>query len=165
VLPYEDPQGGRPLALVVEDADQPGLRDRCSVITIAGAWRVIATMNVFEKSLLFEQSFALMRLFAFIEVPTPSPEVYQTLVRQQLANDDTAMQECTQRVVMALLALRSVKELGPALSSNGPVRAPRVSEPTLRTISERSWPRYGPSEAVAPSRILHRDGRGARSAI
>jgi len=60
-------------------------------------------------------SFALMRRFAFIEVPAPADDVYRALVRQQLANDDTALRQRVERVVMPLLALRSVKELGPAL--------------------------------------------------
>jgi MoxR-like ATPase len=115
VLPYEDPDTGKPLALAVEGTDRPDLHDRCSVITIPSTWRVIATMNVFDKSLLFEMSFALMRRFAFIEVPAPSNEVYQALIRQQLANDDTTTQQRVERVVMPLLGLRSVKELGPAL--------------------------------------------------
>lgn len=31
-------------------------------------WRVIGTMNVYDKSSLFNLSFALMRRFAFIEI-------------------------------------------------------------------------------------------------
>lgn len=115
VLPYRDPRSDKPLALAVEGADPLRLHDRCSVITIPSSWRVIATMNVFDKLLLFEMSFALMRRFAFIEVPAPSGNVYQTLIHQQLANDDTTLQEHVERVVMPLLALRSIKELGPAL--------------------------------------------------
>jgi MoxR-like ATPase len=115
VLPYQDPDSGKPIALAIADADPPGLRDRCSVITVPASWRVIATMNVFDKSLLFEMSFALMRRFAFIEVPAPADDVYRALIRQQLANDDTALQQHVERVVMPLLALRGVKELGPAL--------------------------------------------------
>jgi hypothetical protein len=72
-------------------------------------------MNVFDKSLLFEMSFALMRRFAFIEVPAPSDDVYQLLIREQVANDDTTLQRHVERVVIPLLALREVKELGPAL--------------------------------------------------
>ena len=37
-------------------------------------------MNVFDKSLLFEMSFALMRRFAFIEVPSPSHEMFVELI-------------------------------------------------------------------------------------
>jgi MoxR-like ATPase len=115
VLPYEDPERRKPLALAIEGAEPPGLHTSCSVIEIPRTWRIIATMNVFDKSLLFEMSFALMRRFAFIEVPAPSNDVYRALVRQQVANDDTTLQQRVEQVVMPLLALRSVKELGPAL--------------------------------------------------
>ena len=37
-------------------------------------------MNVFDKNLLFEMSYALMRRFAFIEVGTPSEEAYRRLL-------------------------------------------------------------------------------------
>ena len=43
-------------------------------------WRIIATMNVFDKNLLFDMSYALMRRFAFIEVGTPSDEAYEKLL-------------------------------------------------------------------------------------
>jgi MoxR-like ATPase len=115
VLPYEDPESGKPLALAVEGTDRPDLHDRCRVIQIPSTWRVVATMNVFDKSLLFEMSFALMRRFAFIEVPAPADDIYQALIRQQLANDDTTLQRRVERILMPLLALRKVKELGPAL--------------------------------------------------
>ena len=45
---------------------------RRDVLEIPQSWRIIATMNVFDKTLLFEMSFALMRRFAFVEVPSPS---------------------------------------------------------------------------------------------
>jgi len=35
-------------------------------------WRIIATMNTFDKSSLYEMSYAFMRRFAFIPVNTPS---------------------------------------------------------------------------------------------
>ncbi len=40
-------------------------------------WRVIGTMNVYDKSSLFNLSFALMRRFAFIEIDVPDHQIYQ----------------------------------------------------------------------------------------
>lgn len=37
-------------------------------------WRMIGTMNTFDKAALYQLSYAFMRRFAFIEVPTPSSE-------------------------------------------------------------------------------------------
>jgi hypothetical protein len=41
--------------------------------------------DVFDKTLLFEMSFALMRRFASIEVASPSDSVFQSLIEQQAA--------------------------------------------------------------------------------
>jgi hypothetical protein len=59
----------------------PGRRapDETDVIRVPANWRIIATMNVFDKNLLFDMSYALMRRFAFIEVGTPD-EAYETLL-------------------------------------------------------------------------------------
>ena len=49
-------------------------------IRVPASWRIIATMNVFDKNLLFDMSYALMRRFAFIEVGTPPDEAYEKLL-------------------------------------------------------------------------------------
>ena len=72
-------------------------------------------MNVFDKSLLFEMSFALMRRFAFIEVPSPAPAVFQDLWRshlQALEHDD---RDRVSAVLTGLLSLREIKDIGPAV--------------------------------------------------
>jgi len=72
-------------------------------IRVPASWRIIATMNMFDKNLLFEMSFALMRRFTFIEVPSP---------------DETAFRELLEgpgEEVADLLPLRALKDLGPAI--------------------------------------------------
>ena len=69
VLPYEDPHTGRRIMLCPAKADGRNRAEGYERILIPENWRIVATMNVFDKSLLFEMSFALMRRFAFIEVP------------------------------------------------------------------------------------------------
>ena len=67
-------------------------------------------MNVFDKSLLFEMSFALMRRFAFIEVASPDLKVFEELI------DDSAKGEAkAATLAKQLLALRDIKDLGPAV--------------------------------------------------
>ena len=46
-------------------------------IRVPASWRIMATMNMFDKNLLFEMSFALMRRFAFIEVPSPDAQAFR----------------------------------------------------------------------------------------
>src|SRR5689334_19399050 len=77
---------------------------------IPPTWRVIATMNVFDKSLLFEMSFALMRRFAFVEVPSPSRAVFEDLIEREAEGDTVAANLATQ-----FLRLGDHKVVGPAV--------------------------------------------------
>lgn len=107
VLPYEDPEELRPIALVPEGE---ATLEKYTNIEIPESWQLIATMNVFDKSLLFEMSYALMRRFAFIEVPAPDDDVYRDLILDQAGGHEDA-----RTVAERLLSLRAVKELGPAM--------------------------------------------------
>jgi MoxR-like ATPase len=110
VLPYHraDASPDEPLVLLPEGAENPVPNG--DVLEIPQQWRVIATMNVFDKSLLFEMSFALMRRFAFIEVASPSETVFQALIDRETAGDSRAA-----TLAKELLSLRAIKDLGPAV--------------------------------------------------
>ena len=109
VLPYERPNsGGKPLTLVPAGATAPNID--ADFLEIPQSWRIIATMNVFDKSLLFEMSFALMRRFAFVEVASPSLAVFEGLIDRE-AGGEKAPADLAKR----LLDLRTLKDLGPAV--------------------------------------------------
>jgi MoxR-like ATPase len=110
VLPYHRPEAGTetPLVLTPEGTDSP--IDNGDILEIPQQWRVIATMNVFDKTLLFEMSFALMRRFAFIEVPSPSKAVFEALIDRE-AGGEAEPANLTKR----LLDLRDLKDVGPAV--------------------------------------------------
>ncbi|WP_239523891.1 AAA family ATPase [Geodermatophilus normandii] len=112
-LPYEDEETGKPIAIAMQN-DLNYSDDEYSVVRIPEPWRIVATMNVFDKSLLFEMSFALMRRFAFIEVPAPSEDVYGKLWASVLDQMDQAMADDASTVLSGLLAVRKIKEIGPA---------------------------------------------------
>jgi MoxR-like ATPase len=114
VLPYEDADSGKPIAVVVHD-DSHYDEDEYGLIRIPVGWRIIATMNVFDKSLLFEMSFALMRRFAFIEVPAPGESVYRELWSPALTDLDPRVAADVDQVLNGLLSLRSIKQVGPAV--------------------------------------------------
>lgn len=44
------------------------------------SWRLIGTMNTFDKSSLFQLSYALMRRFAFVEVPAPNNALMEDIL-------------------------------------------------------------------------------------
>jgi len=81
-LPYTHPGSGKAVMLRIEVDERPP--EDPEIVVIPQSWRLIATMNVFDKSLLFQMSFALMRRFAFIEVPAPADTIYHTLVANHL---------------------------------------------------------------------------------
>jgi MoxR-like ATPase len=101
VLPYKRKGQSRPLAIVPAGVEPPEDTD---IIRVPANWRIIATMNVFDKNLLFEMSYALMRRFAFIEVGTPPDNAYRKL----LSGPGGA-------TVVKLLPLRQLTDLGPAV--------------------------------------------------
>ena len=114
-LPYAWPDSERlirilPASSYVEDQSA----SPSDIIQVPEGWRMIATMNVFDKSLLFEMAFALMRRFAFIEVAAPQNSTFESLIRREalIADGDP---EIVFGIIASLLKLRSVKELGPAL--------------------------------------------------
>ena len=100
VLPFKRLGQAHPLSLVPSGVAPP---DDTDPIRVPANWRIIATMNVFDKNLLFEMSYALMRRFAFIEVGSPSEEAYRALLQGQ------------GEIVGRLLGLREFTDLGPAV--------------------------------------------------
>ncbi len=100
VLPFKRIGRTDPVALVPAGVDAPPDTD---VIRVPASWRIIATMNVFDKNLLFEMSYALMRRFAFVEVTSPAESVFQSLLSG------------SHPVVVDLLLLRRFRDFGPAL--------------------------------------------------
>ena len=100
VLPFKRSGRSEPVALVPSGVEAPPETD---VIRVPASWRIIATMNVFDKNLLFEMSYALMRRFAFVEVTSPDEDVF----RELLADHHDAVTD--------LLLLRRFRDLGPAV--------------------------------------------------
>ena len=74
------------------------------------AMRIVATINVFDKRVLFEMSYALMRRFAFIEVPSPSDTVFEELIELWAEESEQAVD-----VTKDLLSVRQIKDIGPAV--------------------------------------------------
>src|SRR5689334_7642723 len=100
VLPFKRKGQPNPISLVPSGVEPP---EKTDAIRVPANWRIIATMNVFDKNLLFDMSYALMRRFAFIEVGTPSDAAYEQLLQGP------------GEVVARLLCLRKFTNLGPAV--------------------------------------------------
>jgi MoxR-like ATPase len=100
VLPFKRKGTLNPISLVPAGVEPP---EKTDVIRVPANWRIIATMNVFDKNLLFDMSYALMRRFAFIEVGTPPDDAYVKLLQGP------------GEIVARLLTLRQFTDLGPAV--------------------------------------------------
>ena len=113
VLPFKRKGTPNPLSIVPAGVEPPPNTD---VIRLPSKWRIVATMNVFDKNLLFEMSYALMRRFAFIEVGAPDDESYRRLLDGPGA------------IVGQLLCLRKFTDLGPAVYLDAAKYAARRSQ-------------------------------------
>jgi MoxR-like ATPase len=113
VLPFKRSGRAQPISLVPPGVDAPADTD---AIKLPASWRILATMNVFDKNLLFEMSYALMRRFAFVEVTSPDEEAYESLL------------EGPGDIVRELLPLRRFRDLGPAVYIDAAKFAARRAE-------------------------------------
>lgn len=100
VLPYKRAGQGKALSIVPQGSETPVDTDP---LRVPASWRIIATMNMLDKNLLFDMSYALMRRFTFIEVGCPPTEVYEQLLTGPA------------KIVTAFLPFRDIKDLGPAI--------------------------------------------------
>ena len=113
VLAHRRNSLGRPLSIVPAGVDVP---HGTEAIRVPAHWRIIATMNDFDKESLHGLSHALMRRFAFVEVLAPDDD------------DIAAMIAGPGDVVAPLIALRRIRELGPALFLDAAAFAARRGE-------------------------------------
>jgi CHAT domain-containing protein/MoxR-like ATPase len=85
-------------------------------------WRILATMNVYDKSYLFAMSFAFMRRFAFVDVELPDQTTYKDLI-ERWSGPETLLQTQPVRDMLAKLremlkdgnSLMNCRALGPAI--------------------------------------------------
>ncbi|KUP08445.1 hypothetical protein Q75_02800 [Bacillus coahuilensis p1.1.43] len=80
-----------------------------STYYIGQNWRVIGTMNTFDKNSLFAFSYAFMRRFAFIEIPIPNLTYYSSLI-----NASTNLTQGNKAFLYRLVEV-TPKPLGPAI--------------------------------------------------
>jgi len=87
-------------------------------------WRVVGTMNVYDKSNLFNLSFAFMRRFAFVDLDLPPSETYEGLIdiwlkASRLPPGEGGPAATLRQALLRLLApdnaLMTCRELGPAI--------------------------------------------------
>ena len=79
-LPFKKRKDGQLLDVVLgATAEAEGVFS----IPLWDEWRILGTMNTFDKASLFQLSYAFMRRFAFVEVPIPTRVQYQSILRRK----------------------------------------------------------------------------------
>jgi energy-coupling factor transporter ATP-binding protein EcfA2 len=89
-LPFTVEVDGHDKTIRIVQSEGPST---ASVYRVNESWRMIGTMNTWDRDVLFDMSFALKRRLAIIEVPAVSPkDVAQIVVASHLDNADLAQQ-------------------------------------------------------------------------
>jgi 5-methylcytosine-specific restriction enzyme B len=87
--------------------------DRAGPYTLTPSWRLIGTLNVSDKTTLFQLSFAFLRRFAIVDVPLPPEGAYRALFTGACA--DVAEPTRTQIVDAGIKLAFGRRQLGPAI--------------------------------------------------
>jgi MoxR-like ATPase len=109
VTPFMESRGDdeRFAAIVPEGVAAPA---DTHVHRVPGTWRLVATMNERDRDLLFDLSEALLRRFAIIEVPPPSPALWGELLDAKGRIPDKQLDAAINQLVAM-----NAKPLGPAV--------------------------------------------------
>lgn len=118
-LPYK--RGGEEIEIVPAGSAEGPLEEHRYVVP--ASWRIFATMNSYDKTSLYELSYAFMRRFAFIHVDAPEipadPDASAELVRSYaevwgIDGDDAILRDVG-RIWFAVNAIEDGREIGPAI--------------------------------------------------
>lgn len=116
VLPFTD-QNDRDITVYGSELD-PSTTVYSNEYVVPSEWRLLATMNTFDKSSLYDLSYALSRRFAYIHVPSPSKEdIDRDLVESYVGCWDGIEPNDTEleAVVDLWETIQNERPLGPAI--------------------------------------------------
>ncbi|WP_137288118.1 MrcB family domain-containing protein [Natronorubrum halophilum] len=116
-LPFET--NDKPIRLVGDPALNDELELESNRYFIPADWRLIGTMNTYDKTSLYQLSYAFMRRFAFIPVPVPDEKEINGALIQEYAEawfDTTTLDDETAENVATLwIRINEVRSVGPAI--------------------------------------------------
>ena len=120
VLPFQlqSKVGSKDIVLQYGEPDDKNDIDLDATYCMPEDWRIIGTMNVFDKNTLYDLSYAFMRRFAFIYVDVPDPNKDADAITKYLKcwfdeeDSNPELKDCT---VNLWKAVSSVRKIGPAI--------------------------------------------------
>jgi hypothetical protein len=82
----------------------------CTTYFIGKNWRILSTMNTYDKNSLFALSFAFMRRFSLVNIPVPSLEHFTSLIEDKIPKELSIIKES-----LLTLIKSSPKAIGAAI--------------------------------------------------
>lgn len=101
----------RPIKIALSDKNDSYFDQETNTYWVGKNWRILATMNVYDKDYLYDLSYAFMRRFAFIDVDLPNEKDYEKLIDEWCENLNSKHQEN----IKDLLELNQYRKIGPAI--------------------------------------------------
>lgn len=129
-LPFRRREGDKLLPVLLG----AGADDTTFAIRVPPDWRLIGTMNTFDKASLYQMSFAFMRRFAFIDLPVPDTEDYRTIIRDAATGTPAGSRGDD---VLRLLESTFAPDSGKGLDGLGLAVGPAIAIDAVRYAKER----------------------------
>ena len=123
VLPFQlqSKVGSKDIVLQYGEPDDKNDIDLDATYCMPEDWRIIGTMNVFDKNTLYDLSYAFMRRFAFIYVDVPDPNNDADAITEFTEylkcwfDEEDPNPELKDWTVHLWKAVSSVRKIGPAI--------------------------------------------------
>lgn len=109
-LPYKA-KNGESIKIQSTDSNSSYYQEETATYFVGKNWKILATMNIYDKDSLFEMSYAFMRRFAFIKLDLPNDSDFEDLIDIWADQLDLYYRDN----LKYLLTLNSYREIGPAI--------------------------------------------------
>jgi MoxR-like ATPase len=103
---------GKPVRIENTNQNISYFDENTSTYKVGKNWRILATMNVFDKDYLFEMSYAFMRRFTFIYVDLPEKSEFKKLIQDKWGKD---VSDIYLNALEDLLEIKNHRKIGPAI--------------------------------------------------
>lgn len=108
-LPFKN--NGKSIKIRPSNENRSYYDEEASTYKVGKNWRILATMNVYDKDYLFEMSYAFMRRFTFIYIDLPEDQEFKELF--ELWKDDLSQNYV--ELIEKLLEINKHRQIGPAI--------------------------------------------------
>ena len=109
-LPFKE--GKKPIKIERISENRSYYDQESATYKVGDNWRIIATMNVFDKDYLFEMSYAFMRRFTFVYINLPSLQDFKSLINDIWGED---VDDNYLSLIEGLLEVNPYRQIGPAI--------------------------------------------------